>query len=81
MTNHGLNVLTYYYMDQADSLANEMEEDILNSNRHYAFIQAVRAPLNACTCTLVQTDVTTCTWTVGSLNECAHIQDFAFFES
>lgn len=44
MTNHGLNVLTYYYMDQADNLANEVEEDVLNSNPHYAFIQAVRVP-------------------------------------
>lgn len=78
MTNHGLNLLTYYYMDQADNLANEMEENILNSNPHYEFMQAVRAPLSACTFTLVQTDASTCTWTVRLVNECAHIHEDAF---
>lgn len=73
MTNHGLNVLTYYYMDQADNLANEVEEDVLNSNPHYAFIQAVRVPSHCLH--LCKTDANTCTWTVRLVNECAHIHE------
>ena len=72
MTNHGLNVLTYYFMDQADNLANEMEEDVLNSNPHYAFIQAVRTPLSACIWELVQTDARSLHI---SVNECAHTHE------
>lgn len=42
MTNHGLNLLTYYYMDQADLLVDDADVDVINTNSRYGFIQAVR---------------------------------------
>lgn len=42
MTNHGLNLLTYYYMDQADLLTDDEDVDVTEANSRYGFIQAVR---------------------------------------
>lgn len=42
MTNHGLNLLTYYYMDQADLLTDDEDADVTLANSRYGFIQAVR---------------------------------------
>ena len=42
MTNHGLNLLTYYYMDQADLLTDDEDADVTEANTRYDFIQAVR---------------------------------------
>ena len=42
MTNNGLNLLTYYYMDQADLLVDDEDADVTYTNSRYGFIQAVR---------------------------------------
>ena len=42
MTNYGLNLLLYYYLDQADRFAADAEEDVVQSNPRFQFILAVR---------------------------------------
>ena len=41
MTNHGLNLYTYYYLDQADRLANDSLADVNADNFRFQFIWTV----------------------------------------
>lgn len=49
MTNHGLNLLTYYFLDQADRLANDSAADVNAYNSRFQFIWEVRS-CTACMC-------------------------------
>lgn len=42
MTDHGLNLLTYYFLDQADRLANGSAADINIGNPRFRFIWEVQ---------------------------------------
>lgn len=41
MTNHGLNLLTYYFLDEADRLVADEDADVTSSNSRFQFILTV----------------------------------------
>ena len=41
MTNHGLNLLTYYFLDEADLLVDDEDADVNTDNTRYQFIWTV----------------------------------------
>lgn len=41
MTNHGLNLLTYYFLDEADRFVADADEDVTEANPRFQFILAV----------------------------------------
>lgn len=41
MTNHGLNLLTYYFLDEADLLVDDEDADVNTENTRYQFIWTV----------------------------------------
>ncbi|KAL3155070.1 hypothetical protein ABBQ38_011135 [Trebouxia sp. C0009 RCD-2024] len=40
MTNHGLNLLTYYFLDEADRFVADADEDVTEANPRFQFILA-----------------------------------------
>ncbi len=42
MTNHGLNLLTYYFLDEADRFVADEDADVTTSNSRFQFILTVR---------------------------------------